>query len=102
MKFFNYLIEAIKIKKVSKPDFMTSMGLEAEYSVTELEPNVYQIAKFTHGKEPSELYRCTWTGNKWKCNCYSKANTCKHIKIVRDFVKGKKRSEFQKWIEKKL
>jgi len=89
--------EATKIVKVKKPDFMVAMGLPPDYSVKEIEPDVFQIAKFTHGKEPTEVYRCQWTGKQWKCNCYSRKGSCKHVDVVQKFIKGKKRSVFDKW-----
>ena len=89
--------EAKKIVKVKKPDFMVAMGLPPDYSVKEIEPDTFQIAKFTHGKEPTEVYRCQWTGKQWKCNCYSRKGSCKHVDIVQKFIKGKKRSVFDKW-----
>jgi hypothetical protein len=91
------LIEAKKIVRVKKPDFMVAMGLPPDYSVKEIEPDVFHIAKFTHGKEPAEVYRCQWTGKQWKCNCYSRKGSCKHVDIVQKFIKGKKRSVFDKW-----
>ena len=91
-----YLQEAKKIKYVKKPDFMTAMGIDPDYVVKEISPDVFQIAKFTHGKEPAEVYRCEWTGKTWKCNCYSRKGSCKHVDIVQKFVKGKKRNVFDK------
>ena len=96
----NYLQEAKKIVRVKKPDFMTAMGIDPDYSVKEVKPDVFQIAKFTHGKEPTEVYRCEWTGKTWKCNCYSRKGSCKHVDIVQKFVKGKKRNVFDKWEKK--
>lgn len=86
-----------KVKKVKKPDFILAMGQEAEYIVKEVRPDVYELAKFTHGKEPTEIYRCEWTGKAWKCNCYSRKGSCKHIDTVQKFIKGKKKSIFDKW-----
>jgi hypothetical protein len=90
------------IKYVKKPDFMVAMGQEPEYLVKEISPDVYQLAKFTHGKEPTEVYRCQWTGKSWKCNCYSRKGSCKHIDHVQKFIKGKKKSVFDKWANKVL
>jgi hypothetical protein len=95
-----YLQEAKKIVRVKKPDFMTAMGIDPDYSVKEVKPDIFQIAKFTHGKEPTEIYRCEWTGKTWKCNCYSRKGSCKHVSIVQKFVKGKKRNVFDKWARK--
>ena len=95
----NKITEA-KIKKVKKPDFMTAFKQEAEYEVKEISPDVYQLAKFTHVKEPTETYRCQWTGRTWKCNCYSRKGSCKHIDYVQKFIKGKKRTVFDKWADK--
>jgi hypothetical protein len=96
-EILDYIEEAKKIVKVKKPDFMVAMGLPPDYSVKEIEPDTFQIAKFTHGKEPTEVYRCQWTGKQWKCNCYSRKGSCKHVDIVQKFIKGKKRSVFDKW-----
>ena len=91
-----------KIVRVKKPDFMVAMGLPPDYSVKEVEPDVFQIAKFTHGKEPTEVYRCQWTGKQWKCNCYSRKGSCKHVDIVQKFIKGKKKNVFDKWAKIKV
>lgn len=96
----NYLKEAKKIVWVKKPDFMIAMGLDPDYLVREVRPDTFEIAKFTHGKEPTDIYRCEWTGKTWRCNCYSRKGSCKHIDIVQKFIKGKKRSEFDKWVKK--
>ena len=93
MKIRDYLTE-------KKPDFMLAMGQEAEYIVKEVRPDLYQLAKFTHGKEPTEIYMCQWTGKTWKCNCYSRKGSCKHIDHVQKFIKGKKKSVFDKWANK--
>ncbi len=91
------LQEAKKVVRVQKPDFMVAMGISPDYSVKEIEPDTFHIAKFTHGKEPAEVYRCQWTGKQWKCNCYSRKGSCKHVDIVQKFIKGKKRNVFDKW-----
>ena len=96
------LIEAKKIVRVKKPDFMVAMGLSPDYSVKEIEPDTFHIAKFTHGKEPAEVYRCQWTGKQWKCNCYSRKGSCKHVNIVQKFIKGKKRNVFDKWAKEAI
>ncbi len=97
----NYLQEAKKVVWVKKPDFMKAMGIDPDYLVRETRPDTFEIAKFTHGKEPADLYRCTWTGKKWSCNCYSRKGSCKHVDIVQKYIKGKKKSEFEKWMNKK-
>ena len=96
------LKEAKKVVKVKKPDFMVAMGLPPDYLVKEIEPDTFHIAKFTHGKEPAEVYRCQWTGKQWKCNCYSRKGSCKHVNIVQKFIKGKKRNVFDKWAKEAI
>lgn len=95
-------ITEAKVVRVKKPDFMVAMGLPPDYSVKEIEPDTFHIAKFTHGKEPAEVYRCQWTGKQWRCNCYSRKGSCKHVNIVQKFIKGKKRSVFDKWAKIKI
>jgi hypothetical protein len=95
-------LQEVKIKWVKKPDFMKAMGIDPDYLVREVRPDVFEIAKFTHGKEPTDIYRCQWTGKRWSCNCYSRKGSCKHVDIVQKFIKGKKKNIFDKWAKEAL
>jgi len=97
----NYLQEAKKVVYVKKPDFMKAMGLDPDYLIRETRPDTFEIAKFTHGKEPTDVYRCQWTGKRWTCNCYSRKGSCKHVDMVQKFIKGKKKNIFDKWAKGK-
>lgn len=96
MRLLNWLIE----KKLFEP----------EYIIRELEPQTFEVTKWTHGTKPDEIYRVEYTerhGKKyWKCSCPARG-ICKHIKAVQNWIKkGKKPyidvspKEIQSWLKR--
>lgn len=67
-----------------------------DYIIREVKKDHYQIAKFTHGKAPSEVYDITHFSkdSKWFCNCPSRIKPCKHIDMVRQWIKDGKKMFF--------
>lgn len=79
---------------------------DPDYLVREVTKGNYQVTKWTKGKEPKEIYDIKHfeKTNKWTCNCPTKIKPCKHIGMVRDWIKmGKKipfnTKENEKWFK---
>uniref|UniRef100_A0A6M3KDJ5 SWIM-type domain-containing protein n=1 Tax=viral metagenome TaxID=1070528 RepID=A0A6M3KDJ5_9ZZZZ len=79
----------------------------SEYMIREVGVNQYEITKWTRGDTPTEIYRCYNTGKgKWTCDCPARG-TCKHIKMVKDWIKKGKTpaydvSDIHKYLKKYL
>lgn len=81
MRLIDWLIE----KKLFEP----------EYIIREIEPQLFEVSKWTKGSGPAAVYRVEYTtrhGKKyWRCSCPVKGSRCKHIKMVKEWIKkGKK------------
>jgi hypothetical protein len=81
MKFESYI-------KEGKSDFWKTVE-GSEYLINQLGKNVYQVAVFTRGDTPTKIYKCNGDENHMMCNCPSR-KTCKHIKLVKDWIKAGK------------
>ena len=68
----------------------------ADYIIRELKEgtNEYQVTKWISGKAPDEIYRCLHNkvNNRWTCSCPARMFTCKHILMVKDWMKRGKKS----------
>jgi len=83
---------------------------EPEYMVrqTKKAPETYQVSKWGGGTGPRDVYRVEHTRDGWICNCPGnlKRGTCKHVDIVKDWIKKGKPSygfgdeELKKFLEK--
>jgi len=59
----------------------------SEYVIREITPNEYGVTKWTKGDTPSQIYSCYDRGKgKWECSCPARG-TCKHIKMVKEWIK---------------
>ena len=69
---------------------------DPDYIIREVSKDRYQVAKFTHGKAPSEVYDITHFSkdSRWSCTCPSKIKPCKHIDSVRQWIKDGKKMFF--------
>lgn len=56
--------------------------------------NEYEVTKWIGGKNPDEIYRCLHNkvNNRWSCSCPARMFTCKHIGMVKDWIKKGKKS----------
>ena len=59
---------------------------EPEYLIREIEPDTYEVSKWTHGSGPVEIYTVRMFKNKKTCTCPARG-VCKHIKMVREWIK---------------
>lgn len=56
--------------------------------------NSYIVTSWTHGKSPKNIYTVTKSGNKWSCDCPTRTTYCKHIDMVKQWIKDGKPSEW--------
>jgi len=80
MKFKEYL-------KEGKSDFYKD---DVDYIIRELGKGKYEISVWKRGDTPSAVYTCTEKGN---CTCPARG-TCKHVKLVKDWIKAGKPNKF--------
>jgi len=52
--------------------------------------NSYVVTSWTTGKAPKNVYTVSKAGNKWSCNCPTKTSYCKHIDMVKEWIKDGK------------
>lgn len=66
--------------------------------------NSYIVTAWTHGKAPSNVYTVSHQthGNKWVCNCPVRTPNCKHVKMVKEWIKDGKPSLIDKESEDEL
>jgi hypothetical protein len=56
--------------------------------------NTYVVTSWIKGKQPKNIYMITHSNNKWNCNCPAKIKPCKHIDMVRNWIKKGKKTPF--------
>jgi len=64
-----------------------------DYVIKENTPHEYIISKWSSGKEPKEVYRINHlpASKRWVCTCPAgKKGTCKHVRMVKDWIKNGK------------
>lgn len=68
---------------------------EPDYQIVDAKSkNSYIVTSWTHGKEPRNIYIVNKAGNKWICNCPTRTPYCKHIDMVKQWLKDGKPSEW--------
>ena len=80
MKFKEYL-------KEGKTDFYKN---DVDYIVKEIGKEKYEVSVWKRGDTPSNVYTCT---EKGYCTCPARG-TCKHVKLLRDWIKAGKPNKF--------
>lgn len=81
---------------------------DPEYIIKDAkETNKFIVSKWTHGKEPRDVYTITKGKTSWTCTCPVRSS-CKHISLVKEWIKegkpnpiGDFDSEFKLWLVKK-
>jgi hypothetical protein len=64
------------------------MDKNPEYIIKDTKtPNQYIVTKWTHGKAPKDVYTISNNNNKWYCNCPAHKGYCKHIDLVKEWIK---------------
>lgn len=56
--------------------------------------NTYIVTSWSSGKQPKNIYTLTNFNKKWSCNCPTKTPYCKHIDMVKDYIKQGKPNMF--------
>lgn len=64
--------------------------------------NSYIVTSWTHGKAPTNVYTVNKQGAKWKCNCPTRTPYCKHIDMVKQWIKDGKPSIIDRSAEDEL
>lgn len=67
-----------------------------EYFIREVGKDKYEVAVFLRGDTPDNVYKVNKIGNKWSCNCPARKAPDKHVKMVQDWLKAGKPSDFGK------
>ena len=56
--------------------------------------NDFIVTSWTHGKSAENIYFVSKGGTKWTCNCPDRTPNCKHIQMVKQWLKDGKPSLF--------
>ena len=71
-----------------------------EYFIREVGTNKYEVTVFVRGDTPEAVYIVNKSGSKWRCNCPARKGTDKHVKMVQEWLKAGKPSDFGKNVKK--
>lgn len=83
----------MKIRKYLTNEKVSLFDSDVEYLIKDSKTkNSYILTSWTTGKQPKNIYTVTQQKNKWVCNCPVRSNSCKHIKMVKDWIKDGKPS----------
>lgn len=77
------------LQRTKKTEFF-----EAEYMVRRVKNRHYQVSKWTHGKDPVDVYDVWENPKSWSCNCPVRSN-CKHIKMVKQWKAEGEPNDFE-------
>lgn len=92
MKFYKYILE-----KASPFD------KDPEYMVVDTKvSNSYIVTKWTNKKDPRDIYHVTKGNDKWFCSCPTRMKPCKHIALVKQWLKDGKPSPLGTTFDKEL
>lgn len=87
MKFKDYVVEGkAKFHKGGEEYFIREVGMHK-----------YEVAVFLRGDTPDNVYTVQKKGGGgWMCNCPARGPKDKHIKLVQEWLKAGKPSDFGK------
>ena len=70
-----------------KQDFWKKME-GTDYLIREKSMYEYEVSTWTRGDRPTSIYTVRDLGKgKWFCNCASRKKPCKHITMVKKWIK---------------
>jgi len=96
MKVKDYLKFIETIKEFEMNEKASLFDDDPDYLIIDAKvKNSYVVTSWTHGKAPKNVYTVSKAGKKWLCNCPTRTSYCKHIDMVKQWLKDGKPSEWQ-------
>jgi len=95
MKVKEYLKFLEMVKSFQVDEKVSIFDKDPDYQIIDAKSkNSYIVTSWTHGKEPKNIYIVNKTGNKWSCNCPTRTLYCKHIDMVKEYLRKGKPNSF--------